>query len=26
MRQPALLIRSAGNRTWFAAGIQKLED
>jgi hypothetical protein len=23
---PALLIRSAGNRTWFAAGIQKLED
>ena len=23
---PVLLIRSAGNRTWFAAGFQKLED
>jgi hypothetical protein len=23
---PVLLIRSAANRTWFAAGIQKLED
>jgi hypothetical protein len=23
---PVLLIRNAGNRTWFAAGIQKLED
>jgi hypothetical protein len=23
---PVLLIRSAGNLTWFAAGIQKLED
>jgi hypothetical protein len=23
---PVLLIRSAGNRTWFAAGIPKLED
>jgi len=22
---PVLLIRSAANRTWFAAGIQKLE-
>ena len=23
---PVLLIRNAGNRTWFAAGILKLED
>ena len=23
---PVLLIRSAANRTWFAAGLQKLED
>ena len=23
---PVLLIRSAGNRTWFAAGFPKLED